>query len=153
MAKIEVMVPSRSADMEEQRAFEEELLVGEATESLYAIVQSLGITQRELARRLQVSPGRVSQILSGGLNLTLRTLAGCGWALGVRFGLVPSAMAERCATPAVGDPPLPDWVRQTADPLPLSFAQVPREDVSGYGGEAGQWGTLRITPAGEMVAA
>lgn len=34
-----------------------------------------GVTKRELAQRLGVTPGRVSQVLSGDENLTLRTLA------------------------------------------------------------------------------
>lgn len=34
-----------------------------------------GVTKRELAKRLGVTPGRVSQVLSGDENLTIRTLA------------------------------------------------------------------------------
>jgi transcriptional regulator with XRE-family HTH domain len=35
----------------------------------------LGVNRAELARAMDVSPGRVSQILSGDDNITLRTLA------------------------------------------------------------------------------
>ena len=43
------------------------------------------LTRVDLAGRMGVSPGRVSQILSGGENLTLRTLAGVASALDARF--------------------------------------------------------------------
>ena len=43
------------------------------------------LTRAELAERMRVSPGRVSQILSGGENLTLRTLAALASALDARF--------------------------------------------------------------------
>ena len=46
-----------------------------------------GLTRAELAERLGVSPGRVSQILSGGENLTLRTLAALSTALDARFSI------------------------------------------------------------------
>jgi transcriptional regulator with XRE-family HTH domain len=44
-----------------------------------------GVTRADLASRMGVSPGRVSQVLSGGENLTLRTLASLATALDARF--------------------------------------------------------------------
>jgi transcriptional regulator with XRE-family HTH domain len=43
------------------------------------------LTRADLAGRMGVSPGRVSQVLSGGENLTLRTLACLATALDGRF--------------------------------------------------------------------
>jgi transcriptional regulator with XRE-family HTH domain len=43
------------------------------------------MTRSDLAGAMGVSPGRVSQILSGGENLTLRTLGHVVAALGARF--------------------------------------------------------------------
>jgi transcriptional regulator with XRE-family HTH domain len=43
------------------------------------------VTRAELAQSMGVSPGRVSQILSGEENLTLRTLSSVVSALGARF--------------------------------------------------------------------
>jgi transcriptional regulator with XRE-family HTH domain len=43
------------------------------------------VTRSDLAGAMGVSPGRVSQILSGGENLTLRTLGSVVAALGARF--------------------------------------------------------------------
>ncbi len=93
-----------------RRAFEEELLVMEATDTVAGLLESLGLSQRELANRLGVSPGRVSQILSGAENLTLRSLGALGWALGIRFDLTPAPMGNRAGTPAIGDPPAPAWL-------------------------------------------
>ncbi|MEU8322234.1 helix-turn-helix transcriptional regulator [Nonomuraea sp. NPDC048881] len=45
------------------------------------------ITRADLATSLGVSPGRVSQILSGDENLTLRTLSAVVDALGARLEL------------------------------------------------------------------
>lgn len=98
------------SDPEVRRAFEEEFLFGEATDTVAGLIESLGISQRELADRLGVSPGRVSQILSGGENLTLRSFAALGWALGVRFEMNAVPMVDRAGTPAADDPPLPAWL-------------------------------------------
>jgi transcriptional regulator with XRE-family HTH domain len=49
------------------------------------------VSRADLAAAMGVSPGRVSQILSGGENLTLRTLGSVVAALGARLevGLTP----------------------------------------------------------------
>jgi transcriptional regulator with XRE-family HTH domain len=94
---------------EAQLAYEQELLTGEAADVLAALVDSAGITQRELADRLGVTEARVSQLLSG-KNINLHSLAHAGWALGVRFILLPVSMEdERAATPAADDPE-PGWL-------------------------------------------
>jgi len=97
-------------DHEAQLAYEEELLTGAVTDSLNALLHSLGLTQRELAHRLGVSEGRVSQVLTGNENVTLATLASFGWALGVRFDLVPAELESREGSPAESDPAYPDWL-------------------------------------------
>src|SRR4051794_34850064 len=116
MTKSELTNPLH--DPEVRRAYEEELLFGEATETLGAVVESVGISQKELAERLALSESRVSQILSGGANLTLRSLAALGWALGIRFELDPIALdtEERIGTPAEDDPPTPSWLRRRKSP-------------------------------------
>lgn len=113
------------SDPEIRRTYEEELLLGEATENVTALLRSLGISQRELARRLDVSEARVSQIVSGAENLTLRSLAALGWSLGVRFELDPVAVsrAERRGTPAENDPAAPDWLNRLRPTARIEFRQ------------------------------
>jgi transcriptional regulator with XRE-family HTH domain len=59
------------------------------------------LTRADLASRMGVSPGRVSQVLSGGENLTLRTLASLATALDAQFELelVPSKPADSYRSP------------------------------------------------------
>ena len=63
------------ATPEGRRDLEVERLLLEATENLAVLMQERGVTRRELARRLRVSPARVSQMLDGTRNLTLASLA------------------------------------------------------------------------------
>ena len=44
-----------------------------------------GLKKKDLARRLGVTPARVTQVLSGDSNVTLRTIAQFALALGVRW--------------------------------------------------------------------
>src|SRR6266702_7251177 len=75
----------------DQRAVEakidEELhgLVTQLTNEITWHMRERGLTRADLAARMGVSPGRVSQILGGGENLTLRTLAMLAAALDARF--------------------------------------------------------------------
>lgn len=108
------MRPDVLTDPAARRLFEEEVLLGEAMENIAALLTSLDISQRELGSRLGVTEGRVSQIASGKENLTLRSLAAIGWALGVRFELDPVALsqAERGGMPCENDPPPPAWLNR-----------------------------------------
>ena len=69
---------------------QEELLI-EITEVLARALRSSGITEPELAARLGTTTASVSQIMSGGRSLTLRTLANVAEAIGcrVQVNLVP----------------------------------------------------------------
>jgi plasmid maintenance system antidote protein VapI len=60
-------------------------LVTQLTNAITFHMRECGISRADLAARLGVSPGRVSQILGGGENLTLRTLAALATALDARF--------------------------------------------------------------------
>jgi transcriptional regulator with XRE-family HTH domain len=79
---------------EAELAFEQELLLGSVTDVLNAVRHSLGVSQKELAQRLGLTEGRMSQILSGSSGLTLSTLAAFGWATGLRFELVPKPIED-----------------------------------------------------------
>ena len=60
-------------------------LVTQLTNEINWYMREQGLTRADLASRMGVSPGRVSQILGGGENLTLRTLAALSTALDARF--------------------------------------------------------------------
>lgn len=108
--------------------YERELLFGEAIETVAALLESQQISQRELAERIGRSEARVSRILRGGENTTLKTIADLGYALGIRFALVPVPFAERTGTPAEGDPPAPEWVaRQRRSRVEGTLAEAPAE--------------------------
>ncbi|MGW1199860.1 helix-turn-helix domain-containing protein [Streptomyces sp. NPDC002536] len=63
-------------------------LARQATASLAGLLAERGMTRKDLADRMGVSPGRVSQILSGGENLTLRSLAAVAECLDARVEIV-----------------------------------------------------------------
>jgi transcriptional regulator with XRE-family HTH domain len=76
-----------SAQRAAEDRIDEELssLIRQVTNEITWHMREHGLTRADLAGRMGVSPGRVSQILSGGENLTLRTLAGLANALDGRF--------------------------------------------------------------------
>ena len=82
----------------EQRAtdtqIDEEMLalVTQLTNEINWHMRERRLTRADLAARMGVSPGRVSQILGGGENLTLRTLAALSTALDARFDIQLSAL-------------------------------------------------------------
>jgi len=67
-------------------------LVTELTNEINWYMRERGLTRADLAARMGVSPGRVSQILGGTENLTLRTLAALSTALDARFDIELSAL-------------------------------------------------------------
>jgi transcriptional regulator with XRE-family HTH domain len=62
-------------------------LVTQLTNEITWYMRERGLTRADLAARMGVSPGRVSQILGGGENLTLRTLAALSTALDAHFDI------------------------------------------------------------------
>ncbi len=67
-------------------------LVTQLTNEITWLMTERGLTRADLAARMGVSPGRVSQILGGGENLTLRTLAALAAALDARFDIGLSSL-------------------------------------------------------------
>jgi len=82
----------------DQRAAESQIdeemfaLVTQLTNEINWHMREQGLTRADLAARMGVSPGRVSQILGGGENLTLRTLAALSTALDARFDIELAAL-------------------------------------------------------------
>ena len=89
-----------------EQLLRQERLILDVTEQLAGALENSGVTRAELARRMGRTPGFVSQVLGGGRNLTLRTIADIATALSVRpsFKLSwkrTSAPAKPWATSAV----------------------------------------------------
>ena len=82
--------------LEDSRGLRQEELIVEVTEAMARALRSSGLTKTELAARLGKTKGFVSQILGGGSNLTLRTLADISGALGcnVQVQLKPEKPAQ-----------------------------------------------------------
>ena len=82
----------------DQRAMEAQIddemltLVTQLTNEINWYMRERGLTRADLAGRMGVSPGRVSQILGGGENLTLRTLAALSTALDAHFDIELAAL-------------------------------------------------------------
>jgi transcriptional regulator with XRE-family HTH domain len=82
---LSLRVPSAQKDIEAQVDEELSRLVTQLTNEITVYLREHGLTRAELAGRMGVSPGRISQVLSGGENLTLRTLAALSTALDAQF--------------------------------------------------------------------
>jgi transcriptional regulator with XRE-family HTH domain len=83
-------VPSSQKATEAQVDDELSRLTTQVTNEINWHMREHNLTRADLASRMGVSPGRVSQVLSGGENLTLRTLASLATALGTQFDLALS---------------------------------------------------------------
>ncbi len=98
------------------------LLITQLTNEINWHMHERGLTRADLASRMGVSPGRVSQVLSGGENLTLRTLASLATALDARFEL-DLRPHEAGASPAGEAPPAAAAVT-AARPRTASFGRA-----------------------------
>jgi transcriptional regulator with XRE-family HTH domain len=115
-------VPSSQKATEARVDEELSRLITQVTNEINWHMREHNLTRADLASRMGVSPGRVSQVLSGGENLTLRTLASLATALGTQFDLTLSPRE-----PAVTAEPVPavtetrDVVTESALPWTESF--------------------------------
>ena len=88
----------RTGASPDQRAAETQIddemlaLITQLTNEINWYMRERGLSRADLAARMGVSPGRVSQILGGGENLTLRTLAALSTALEARFDIELSTL-------------------------------------------------------------
>ncbi len=78
-------VPSDRQAVEARIDEELSRLITQLTNEINWHMREHGLSRADLAGRMGVSPGRVSQVLSGGENLTLRTLAALSTALDAQF--------------------------------------------------------------------
>lgn len=127
-----------------RRMLRQERLIFEVTEALSEALAKEGITKAELAEKLNKTKGFVSQILAGGRNLTLRTIADFADALGcqIRIQLVkearPKEMVSRPWVSTLGFEAV-DWIfsHKALEIRTRRIADVPtRELVGKMGGAA-----------------
>jgi transcriptional regulator with XRE-family HTH domain len=76
-------------DPEFAQLMAQEDLIMEVTETLCELLEKEKISRKELADRLGKSKGFISQLLNGGRNLTLRTVADILHVLGYKVTLTP----------------------------------------------------------------
>ena len=76
-------------DPEFRKLLAQEELILEVTETICDLLENEKISRKELADRLGKSKGFVSQLLNGGRNLTLRTVADNFHVLGYKVTLTP----------------------------------------------------------------
>jgi transcriptional regulator with XRE-family HTH domain len=82
-----------------RRLLRQEELILEVIEALAQALERSGVSQAVLAQRLGKSKAFVSQILGGGRNLTLRTVADVADALGSRVVVKTCRVERRSLTP------------------------------------------------------
>lgn len=76
-------------DPEFRKLLAEEELILEVTETICDLLEKEKVSRKELADRLRKTKGFVSQLLNGGRNLTLRTVADILHVLGYKVSLNP----------------------------------------------------------------
>lgn len=74
----------RSASEKNRRLLLQEELILEVTEAIAEEMESQNLLQKDIAKRLKKTKGYISQLLGGGRNLTLRTIADVADALDCR---------------------------------------------------------------------
>jgi transcriptional regulator with XRE-family HTH domain len=77
----------------------QEDLIMEVTETLCELLEKEKISRKELSDRLGKSKGFISQLLNGGRNLTLRTVADILHVLGYKVALTPYKEGEQRQEP------------------------------------------------------
>lgn len=101
---------AETESMSIRTGYETELLADSVIQVVRGLMETNGISQRELADRLRVSEARVSRLLNDSENMKLSMVAAMGRAVGVRFALAPIPFDDRAETPAAEDPPPPRWI-------------------------------------------
>jgi DNA-binding phage protein len=75
------LVDGMEADPALMKLYLREKLIVEVTEALSRALATRKVSRTELAKRLGATKGRVTQLLDGSANMTLRTISDVLWAL------------------------------------------------------------------------
>jgi len=80
-------------DNENHKRFQQESLILDIASLIYATMKKNGVTQTQLAEKVGVSKGRISQYLGGEKNLRLRTIADIFTALDCKLKVKAGALS------------------------------------------------------------
>jgi transcriptional regulator with XRE-family HTH domain len=94
MAEMKTKLQEFVQDPERHRIFEQESLAIEATELISTLLKERQVNKAELAKRIGKSKAYVTQLLSGGRNMTLHTFADLAFALGYKVELQASPLSK-----------------------------------------------------------
>lgn len=83
--------PTRRKDLTGHRL----QIIEETTERIKNALSAEGMSYVELARRMDMTPGHISHMMSGTRNMTLATLADIADAIGYEFTLIPTKKASK----------------------------------------------------------
>ena len=69
-------------------------MTGRIALAIIKVMKQKGLTKKDLARLLGISPQSVSKQLSGNANFTLETMAKYGKILGIKFEVTPTYLGK-----------------------------------------------------------
>jgi len=84
-------------ELQADPTFVAEQLILDITVKIATVMEEKGVTQKELANQLDISPSALSQLLSGDQNISIKRLVKVALALGMQWevpNLVPSESAD-----------------------------------------------------------
>ena len=127
-----------------RRLLREEELILEVTEAVSVVMEKEGISKAQLAKRMGRTKGFITQLLSGGRNLTLRTLAGLADALEARVTITVSkdrdSMSVSSESPGLRVSKIEPWSSHWTQPpvwRESSVSMPLQASADEYGGMAG----------------
>jgi transcriptional regulator with XRE-family HTH domain len=82
-------------DPEFRKLLAQEELILEVTETICELLENEKVSRKGLADRLGKTKGFVSQLLNGGRNLTLRTVADILYVLGYKVSLISQKLKQK----------------------------------------------------------
>jgi plasmid maintenance system antidote protein VapI len=105
-----------TTDPEYERLLAEEKLILDATEMISQLMEEQDVSRAELAKRINRSRGFVTQLLTGDRNMTLRTLADLGLALGaqIQMSAQPTSAATYTTTSQTAGVQIPQVIYSTS---------------------------------------
>lgn len=121
-----------SSSVENRRLLREEELILEVTIALSDAMERAQLTKSQLAARLGKTPGFITQILSGGRNLTLRTVADVADAVDGRVCVHISRREDLGILIAFEEKQISDWgwARTSVPQIKGKVSIAPGEEVA-----------------------